>query len=72
MEVAVLGGLVGLGYAISSVFDKNKTGAATPVVQKRVNGFAPKGYLAPMNIGNFTNGPIEGFTPAAVDLIQIP
>jgi hypothetical protein len=62
MEVAVLGGLVGLGYAISSAFDKNKPAPPTPSKGEA----APRGYLAPMNIGNFTNGPtVEGFVPAA-------
>ena len=55
MEVAVLGGLVSAGYAISRYLDKKPKPAQQPQRQA-------KPYLAPMSIGNFTNGSgSEGF-----------
>jgi hypothetical protein len=51
MEVAVLGGLVSLGYAMSQYFEKGKAGGQQQ--QQHVTQAQP--YLAPMKIG-------EGFT----------
>ena len=57
MEVAVLGGLVSLGYAMSKYFDEKKngvptsTGTSTAAMQPPAGGTGPKPYLAPMNIG---------------------
>lgn len=48
MEVAVLGGLVTMGYAVSQIFDRTKKDQ-----QPRKGQAAAKGYVAPMNIGNF-------------------
>lgn len=46
MEVAILGGLVSAGYAVSRIFEKKKT-------PPKPHG--PRGYLAPMNIEGMTN-----------------
>ncbi len=62
MEVAVLGGLVSLGYAISKAFDGTKTG--TNGSQGDARQTQAKPYLAPMKIEGFQNTPARPQYPS--------
>jgi hypothetical protein len=52
MEVAILGGLVSAGYAMSKFFE----GGNGKQQQKPITAGQPKPYLAPMNIEGFQSG----------------
>jgi hypothetical protein len=61
MEVAVLGGLVSLGYAVSKMFDGSKLEAPNTNMDKQTQA---KPYLAPMKIEGFQNTPARPQYPS--------